>query len=93
MESATLWLGVLALYAAASLLCFAAYALDKRAAERGAPRTPERTLLLLGLVGGWPGGLLAQQVCRHKTVKTAFLAKFWLTVVMNLTALACAAGQ
>jgi uncharacterized membrane protein YsdA (DUF1294 family) len=86
-EAGTLWLGVLALYALASLLCFMFYALDKRAAMRGAPRTPERTLLLLGLAGGWPGGLLAQQVFRHKTAKTSFLAKFWGTVVLNLAIL------
>jgi uncharacterized membrane protein YsdA (DUF1294 family) len=86
-QGATLWLGVIALYAGASLLCFIAYWQDKRAAERGAQRTPERTLLLLGLAGGWPGGLLAQQVFRHKTVKASFLAKYWLTVALNLGAL------
>jgi len=86
-HGSTLWLGVLALYAGASVLCFIAYALDKRAAERGARRRPERTLLLLGLAGGWPGGLLAQQVFRHKTVKTSFLARFWLCVALNLGAL------
>jgi uncharacterized membrane protein YsdA (DUF1294 family) len=89
----TLWLGVLALYAAASVLCFVAYGLDKRAAARGAQRTPERTLLLLGLFGGWPGGLVAQQVFRHKTVKASFLAKFWVTVLLNLALLLLAAGQ
>ena len=86
-QGVALWLGILALYAAASLLCFIAYWQDKRAAERGARRTPETTLLLLGLAGGWPGGLLAQQVFRHKTVKTSFLAKYWLSVALNLGAL------
>lgn len=76
-----------ALYALASVACFIAYALDKSAARNGRRRTPERTLLLLGLAGGWPGALAAQQLLRHKTAKTAFLAKFWLTVVLNLAAL------
>ena len=71
-------------YAVLGTACFAAYALDKRAARAGLRRTPERTLLLLGLVGGWPGGLLAQRLVRHKSRKTAFLVKFWLTVVVNL---------
>ncbi len=76
-----------ALYAIASAVCFIAYAFDKSAARKGRRRTPERTLLLLGLAGGWPGGLAAQQLLRHKSSKTSFLAKFWLTVIVNLAAL------
>jgi uncharacterized membrane protein YsdA (DUF1294 family) len=76
-----------ALYAVASAVCFIAYALDKSAARQGRRRTPERTLLLLGLAGGWPGGLAAQQLLRHKSAKTSFLAKFWLTVIVNLSVL------
>ncbi|TFW13826.1 DUF1294 domain-containing protein [Duganella callida] len=79
-------------YGVASLLCFAAYALDKSAARRGARRTPERSLLLLGLVGGWPGGLLAQRWLRHKSVKPSFQLKFWLTVLLNLAAAALLAA-
>lgn len=77
-----------ALYACASLVCFAAYGLDKSAARAGRRRTPERTLLLLGLIGGWPGGVLAQQCFRHKTSKHSFQIKFWLAVAINLGALA-----
>jgi uncharacterized membrane protein YsdA (DUF1294 family) len=76
-----------ALYAVASAVCFIAYALDKSAARKGRRRTPERTLLLLGLAGGWPGGLAAQQLLRHKSSKTSFLVKFWLTVILNLAVL------
>jgi uncharacterized membrane protein YsdA (DUF1294 family) len=73
-----------AAYLAASLLCFALYASDKSAARRGARRTPERTLLALGLLGGWPGAVLAQQWFRHKTAKLSFRAAFWCTVALNL---------
>jgi uncharacterized membrane protein YsdA (DUF1294 family) len=79
-----------ALYCVASLACFAVYALDKSAARAGRRRTPESSLLLLGLAGGWPGGLLAQRWLRHKSSKQAFLFKFRLTVFLNLAALACA---
>lgn len=75
------------LYAVASVACFIAYALDKSAARKGRRRTPERTLLLLGLAGGWPGALAAQQWLRHKSSKTSFLAMFWFTVVLNVAAL------
>lgn len=70
-------------YLGASLLCFAAYAADKAAARARERRTPERTLLLLGLAGGWPGAVLAQQWLRHKSAKTSFRVKFWATVLAN----------
>jgi uncharacterized membrane protein YsdA (DUF1294 family)/cold shock CspA family protein len=73
-----------AVYGLASLVCFLAYALDKAAAVQGQWRTPERTLHLLALACGWPGGLLAQQLLRHKTSKPAFRAVFWVTVVLNV---------
>lgn len=71
-------------YLLTSLSCFVAYAIDKSAARKGSWRTPERTLLLLGLVGGWPGGLLAQQWLRHKSAKRSFQAMFWVTVAANV---------
>lgn len=70
-------------YLAASTACFAAYAFDKSAARAGARRTPERTLLLLGLAGGWPGAVLAQQWLRHKTRKQPFQSLFWLSVAAH----------
>jgi uncharacterized membrane protein YsdA (DUF1294 family) len=73
-------------YAALSLLCFIAYALDKAAAQSGRWRTKESTLLLLGLLGGWPGAILAQQLLRHKSSKVSFRTAFWGTVVLNLGA-------
>ena len=71
-------------YLVTSLSCFVAYAIDKAAARNGGWRTPERTLLLLGLLGGWPGGVLAQQWLRHKTAKRSFQQMFWFTVVANV---------
>jgi uncharacterized membrane protein YsdA (DUF1294 family) len=71
-------------YLAVSLGCFLAYAIDKSAARAGNWRTPETWLLLLGLVGGWPGGLLAQQWLRHKTSKLSFQWKFHLSVAVNI---------
>jgi len=73
-----------AAYTVTSLTCFVAYALDKSAAQHGAWRTPEKTLLVLGLVGGWPGALLAQQWLHHKTSKASFRRMFWVTVAANV---------
>lgn len=73
-------------YGGMSIVAFAAYALDKRAALRSAWRTPESTLHLIDLAGGWPGALCAQQWLRHKTSKTSFVVGYWLTVIANVIA-------
>ena len=73
---------------AMSALTYATYARDKSAARRSRRRTPEKTLHLMALLGGWPGALLAQRRLRHKSSKRAFLVPFWLTVVANLALVA-----
>jgi uncharacterized membrane protein YsdA (DUF1294 family)/cold shock CspA family protein len=78
---------ILGVYLGASILAYVVYAIDKAAAQNRRRRTPENTLYLLGLVGGWPGALLAQQQLRHKTSKTNFQVMFWLTVFLNCIAL------
>ena len=70
-----------------SALTFFVYARDKSSAEKRR-RTPESTLHLMSLLGGWPGALIAQQGFRHKNQKVSFQATFWLTVVGNLVLLA-----
>ena len=67
---------------------FALYWHDKVSAMRSRQRTPEATLHLADLLGGWPGGLIAQQVLRHKTAKTSYQVAYWLTVIANLSAVA-----
>jgi len=71
------------LYFALSLAAFLAYALDKSAAETGRWRIQENTLHILGLAGGWPGAVFAQQLLRHKSSKREFQMTFWLTVMLN----------
>ena len=77
-----LWLAVV--YLALSLITFAMYAADKRAAQSGAWRVSEKNLLMLGLLGGWPGAIVAQQTLRHKSAKAEFRAAFWATVWLNV---------
>lgn len=66
---------------AVSVVSFSAYAIDKRRAGRARARIAEATLLTLDAVGGWPGGLVAQQWLRHKTAKTGYQVVFWLIVL------------
>ncbi|MFZ6045616.1 DUF1294 domain-containing protein [Pseudomonas sp. CR3202] len=78
---------LLLIYLLMSLLCFVAYWRDKRFAVAGAQRIPESRLHLYELLGGWPGGLLAQRLIRHKNRKVAYQVRFWLIVAMHLGAL------
>jgi len=78
---------LLALYAAASVVAFVMYWNDKTAARTARWRTPESTLHVVGLLGGWPGALIAMQVLRHKSSKPSFQGVFWATVVANCGAL------
>lgn len=76
---APLWLA--GIYVGLGLLSGLAYVADKRAAEAGRWRVSELRLHVTDLFGGIAGGLLAQQLLRHKTAKTSFAiatAAIWL---------------
>lgn len=75
---------ILGLYIIASIITASVYASDKSAAVEGRWRVSESTLLLLGLIGGWPGAIIAQQLLRHKSSKASFRSAFWGTVILNL---------
>jgi len=74
---------VLWLYFVGSGMAFVAYAWDKSSARNNRWRTPESTLHFFGLIGGWPGALIAQALLRHKSSKQSFQLTFWATVVLN----------
>ena len=77
---AWIWLAYMGL----SVLTFMMYWQDKWAAQKGQWRTPEKTLQMLALAGGWPGAVLAQQWLRHKTSKASFQVTFWTMVSINM---------
>ena len=89
------WLEVswLALYYGASIITYGVYARDKAAAQSADRRTPEATMHLMSLVGGWPGALVAQVLLRHKTRKPSFLIGYWLTVIANCIVLGVVIGK
>jgi len=66
-----------------SVVTFVAFTLDKRAAMNGLRRTPEATLHLLELFGGWPGGLIAMTVVRHKNQKVSYIFVFVCIVLIH----------
>ena len=87
VATAKLPLYVVLVYAGLSVCTFVAYWLDKRKAKAGRWRTPESSLQFMALLGGWPGALLAQSYLRHKSQKRAFLAVFYLAVLVNISML------
>jgi uncharacterized membrane protein YsdA (DUF1294 family)/cold shock CspA family protein len=66
-----------------TLFTYAMYAHDKQLARARAWRLPEAALHLFELLGGWPGGFIAQRRLRHKSAKTSFKFTFWLIVLLH----------
>jgi uncharacterized membrane protein YsdA (DUF1294 family) len=80
-------LAALGLYLLAiNLAAFAAFGLDKRRAETGAWRIPERRLLSLAAAGGGAGAAVAQRLFRHKTRKEPFAS--WLRLILTVELIA-----
>ena len=76
-----IWLCVL------NAITFLAFGFDKWRAGHSGRRIPEFTLVLLGAVGGWPGGLVGMNLFRHKTAKWTFKLKYALALVPFVAAL------
>jgi len=56
-----------------NLLTFCVFGIDKRKAQKGRWRIPERTLFLLAIIGGSLGALVGMQLFRHKTKHKSFV--------------------
>jgi len=68
-----------------NVLTLTIYGIDKMAARKAWRRVPESTLLVFGLMGGWPGAIVGQQLFRHKTQKQPFKTYFIVSVVLSLS--------
>ncbi len=69
-----------------SLITFFAYGIDKLKAKKGAWRISEKTLLLLGALGGALGGLLGMKAFRHKTKHRYFWAINYAALAVHIAA-------
>jgi len=67
-------------FAAINVGTLLAFGYDKWQAGRLGKRVSELKLLLLGVLGGWLGGLLGMSVFRHKTAKGSFQFKYALAL-------------
>lgn len=68
----------------ANVLTLVIYGIDKTAARKTWRRVPESTLLVFGVVGGWPGAIVGQQLFRHKTQKQPFKTYFVISVLVSI---------
>lgn len=69
----------------ANVLTLVIYGVDKMAARKDWRRVPESTLLVFGVVGGWPSAIVGQQLFRHKTQKQPFKTYFILSVILSVS--------
>jgi uncharacterized membrane protein YsdA (DUF1294 family) len=74
------------IYFIMSAVCFMLYRADKKAALSGKWRKSEFSLHLVELLGGWPGGFIAQRIYRHKTKKKSYRIIFWSIVFLHIAA-------
>ena len=70
--------------AGVNVVTFILYGVDKSRAKKGRWRIPEKTLLLLPLLGGSVGGILGMQLFRHKTKHKTFTVGFPAILVCQL---------
>lgn len=66
-----------------NVITFGVFALDKKKAKKKQWRVPESTLLLLSLIGGSLGGLLAMKIVKHKTQKIKFVIGIPFLLIVN----------
>jgi len=67
-----------------SLITYLSYAMDKRKSIKGKWRTKEKTLLMMSILFGAIGGLLAMYTKRHKTKHWYFVAINWISLLLHL---------
>ena len=82
-----LLIAVTAWLVAINLIAYALFGIDKAAAIEGDRRIPERTLLLVSLIGGSPGAWVAQELFRHKTRKQPFRGWFFAIAGLQILVL------
>jgi len=74
-------------FLALNIIAFVLIGYDKNLAQNNKRRISEKTLLSFVLIGGTIGSGIGMLVFRHKTVKTSYLLKFWLIVILQLIAI------
>lgn len=80
-------LGIVIYYVLVNIVLFGLFFVDKRKAIKNKWRISERTLLVVGLLGGGVGGLASMKLTHHKTRKTYFYVVYVCGIVIHVFAL------
>lgn len=67
-----------------NLLGFLSMLIDKKKAEKGSWRTPEKTLLTIALLGGSIGSIAGMYTFRHKTKKLKFSVGLPVILILQI---------
>ncbi len=88
LEEIFTWQNILIYILSINLIGFLAMWLDKRKAEKGKWRIPEKTLFIITALGGGIGTISGMYTFRHKTKKMAFVVGFpFITILEIITIL------
>ena len=69
---------------AINIITFLAMGFDKFKAKKGHWRTPEKTLIMLVVLGGGIGGIAGMKFFRHKTKKPRFYIGFPMILILEI---------
>lgn len=70
-----------------NVIGFLAMFIDKRKAQKGSWRIPEKTLFIITLLGGGIGTILGMYAFRHKTKKLKFTIGFPVILISEIIAI------
>ncbi len=67
-----------------NLLSFIMFWLDKRYAQNGEWRIPEKSLIIVSILGGSVGAILGMKAFRHKTKKAKFNVGLPIILILQI---------
>lgn len=67
-----------------NILSFILYGIDKLKAIKKKERISEKTLILIGILGGSIGSLIGMNLFRHKTQKLKFIISLPLILIIHI---------
>lgn len=67
-----------------NILSFILYGIDKLKAIKKEERISEKTLILIGILGGSIGSLIGMNLFRHKTKKLKFIISLALILIIHI---------
>lgn len=71
-------------YIVVNFILFAMMGFDKQRAVKGQWRIKEATLLMMGVVGGFVGGIFGMRVFHHKTKKIYFHLCYIFSTLLHI---------